>query len=176
MDRRLRDLVADGLEYLGEIELGGLVSVGDPATFLGDSPDRVQIRVRPGKWFVLGRAWEENPDLLEEVLVVHEAALGQFYDLYDAAIPGGEADVLSGRVVALDGAIAGDAGVLKDAFEPEELPWIRDRGWVVFAVPGGPARVIRPVSDPVELLAVAMGPTRPQSAPSNPDTFDGGAP
>ena len=172
MDRALRELVADGLEDLGEIELGGQVSIGDPVTFLGPAPSREQARVRPGTWRVFGRPWEADPTLLGELILVHATAIGAFYDLYDALEHGGEMQVDSGRIAVLDAAIAGDDGVLRSLYEPEELPWILDRGLVAEAVPGGPAVLLRPGSEPATLIAVALGPKPAFLAPSLPDVVD----
>lgn len=172
MDRALRELVADGLEDLGEIELGGLISIGDPVTFLGPAPAREQARVRPGAWRVLGRPWEDDPTLLGEIILVHAAAIGAFYDLYDALQVGGEVGVDSGRLGVLDGAVAGDEAVLRSLYEPEELPWILDRGLVAEAVPGGPAVILRPAAEPAALIAIALGPKPAFSIPSLPDVVD----
>ena len=172
MDRALRELLADGLEDLGEIELGGLISVGDPVTFLGPAPSREQARVRPGTWRVLGRPWEEDPTLLGELILVHTTAIGGFYDLYDVLQVGGDVAVDSGRVAVLDQALAGDEAVLRSLYEPEELPWILDRGLVAEAIPGGPAVLLRPAAEPATLIAIALGPKPAYSIPSLPDVVD----
>lgn len=172
MERALRELVADGLEDLGEIELGGVIAVGDPVTFLGPAPAREQARVRPGTWRVLGRPWEDAPELLGELILVHADAIRSFYDLYDALQAGDGVPVDSGRVAALDAKLAGDDVVLKSLYEPEELPWILDRGLVAAAVPGGPAVLLRPASEPAALLSIALGPKPAHSAPSLPDVVD----
>lgn len=170
---RLDELADDGFEQLGSVTLGSLVAVGDPVTFLGPLPARVMVRVKPGVWWVLGVPDPDDRDRLTEIVCVHGSALDDFYTLYDAAAPDGEVGEGSGRVVLLDAALATDAALLQSVYEPDELPWILDQGWVAEEVPGGGVRVLRPAGEPAVLLSLGFGPPPRVRAGASWDSFDG---
>lgn len=161
--QQLRALAEDGLELLGEIDLGGRVAVGDPGRFA--SPEGVvAVAVVPGRWMLLGRAWDHDPDELAELVLVHSSALADFYALYDGLVSAGAAALVGGRVAVLDSALAGDPDVLKSLYEPDELPWVLAAGVVAGEGPGGPARVFRSGEEPAIMLMVALGPEPLQRA------------
>jgi hypothetical protein len=162
--RELRALAEDGLELLGEIDLGSSVGIGDPG-LLGVEGGAVRAAVQPGSWLVLGRAWELDRDELSEVVAVHRSAIGAFYAHYDALVPLGESALLRGRVAFLDAGAARDPDLLVSLLEPDELPWILAAGFVAGEGPGGPARVLVD-ADPAAMVLVALGRPPAERAPA----------
>lgn len=161
----LRKLADDGLELLGDLELGSRIVVGDPGRFA--SPDgAIRLAIAHGRWALLGRAWERDPDVLSELVLVHEAAAGNFYAHYDDLVPGGEADLPGGRVAVLDASIAADLDVVASLYEPDELPWVLAAGVVAGEGPGGPARIFRSSADPIGMIMIALGAPPLQRAPA----------
>jgi hypothetical protein len=166
----MRQLAEDGLEPLGTIELGTTLAVGDPTTLPGTvgTGDWYGTGVRPGTWHVLGRPYAQDPDLLGEIVLVHEAGLRSFYDLYDDATEAAALLLPTGRVGVLDGTLRADLELLKSLVEPEELPWVLDRGLVARGVAQHPACVVHPRGD---VLLVAIGLDRAPSARATTQPF-----
>lgn len=165
-----RQLAEDGLEPLGTIELGTTLAVGDPAALPSTvgTGDWYGTGVRPGTWHVFGRAHWADPDLLRELVLVHPDGLRAFYDLYDDAVEAGALLLPSGRVAVLDGALRTDLALLKSLVEPEELPWVLDRGLVARGIAQHPAYVFHPRG---EVLLVAIGLDRAPSSRATTQPF-----
>lgn len=162
MDRVLKELNADGLEILGRVRLGSTAVVGDPLVLLQPPGTGAWhgLPIKPGAWHLLGRPWEDDDALLDELVAVHEDALSLFWDLYDDAEAAAGFPLGSGRVALLDGEARTDADLLRELMEPdlEALPWVHDRGLVAAAIPGGAARVYQGRGPEVLLLSVALSP------------------
>lgn len=157
----LRELRADGLELLGEITLGGAVVVGDPS-LLGQMPAHGAYHaaaVRKGRWLVLGRPDDADPDALVEVVLVQEDELARFWDAYDDAMLVAEIPVNTGRVLAVDGMRKDARELRQQAYEPDEdgLPWVLEAGVVLGAETGEPVRVYQPATDKLPLVALNFG-------------------
>jgi len=159
--RALRRLEADGLEALGAIELGGAARIGDPTRIGPDAPDAdaAALSVRRGRWVLLGRADEDDPDLLVEVVFVHEAVLASFWAAYDEAHPRSTVQAPTGRLLVVDRGLERDAELLRSAYEPDDdgLPWLHDRAAVLAADAQHPVRVFAAPGDGIELFAVNFG-------------------
>lgn len=159
--RVLRDLAADGLEHLGEVRLGAAVVVGDP-TVLGRTPADgayYAASIEPGRWLLLGRADEDDPDAIGELVAVHEGALAGFWEAYDAAAETAEVPAASGRVALLSALRKDDVELRMSLLEPDPdaLPWVLDDGAVFAADPGHPARVFAGAETPLRLVSVTFG-------------------
>ena len=168
--RTLRRLREDGLEDLGTIELSTTVVIGDPSALV-TTPGSGQwfgAGVRPGTWRLLGRPWWKDEDLLEELVLVHESALDGFYALYDEAVPLATVPLPRHRLVVLDGPLRTDTDALRAMVEPEELPWVADRGCVVAGIEEFPGQIIGPRAP--ETLLISIGLSRPpaQQVPAEP--------
>ncbi len=163
--QELRKLAEDGLETLGDLDLGTRVVVGDPGRFASET-GVVRLAVAPGRWTLLGRAWERDPDELSELVLVHDSAVSDFYALYDGLVSAGEADLPGGRVAVLDARMAGDLDLVKSLYEPDELPWVLASGAVAGEGPGGPARVYRSATEPIGMILIALGPPPLQRPPA----------
>lgn len=152
----MRQLAEDGLETLGTIELGTTLAMGDPTTLRGavGTGDWYGVGVRPGTWHVFGRPYAADPDLLGEIVLVHDEGLRSFYDLYDDASEAAAFLLPTGRIGILDGALRTDLEVLGSLVEPEELPWVLDRGLVARGIAQHPASVFHPQGD---VLLVSIG-------------------
>lgn len=159
--RALRRLEADGLELLGEIELRGAARIGDPTRISPRAPESeaLELKLRRGRWLLLGRPDEEDADRLNEIVFVHEEILGAFWQAYDEAGLRDEISVPAGRVVVLDSGLATDTALLEAAFEPDEegLPWLHDRAAVLAADASHPVRLFASAEEPVELFALNFG-------------------
>jgi hypothetical protein len=152
----LRQLAEDGLETLGTIELGTTIAMGDPTSLPGTvgTGDWYGVGVRPGTWHVFGRPYDRDPDLLGEIVLVHADGVRAFYDLYDEAAEAAAFLLPTGRLGVLDGLLRTDLEVLKSLVEPDELPWVLDRGLVARGIAQHPAYVYHPRGD---VLLVAIG-------------------
>ncbi|MEQ1507866.1 MAG: hypothetical protein ABMB14_36900 [Myxococcota bacterium] len=157
----LRQLVEDGLESLGTIELGGTLVVGDPTTLAGPSATGgwAGIAVRPGTWHVLARPWFRDRDLLDEVVLAHASAIPSFYEQYDDAQPVAALLLPIGRVCVLDGVLRTDLDVIRQLAEPdrEALPFVLDRALVLSGIEQNPAHVIAPRSSEALLVVIGLG-------------------
>ncbi len=150
--------------------------VGDPAELL-TPPGAGRwhgTAVRPGRWHALGRPADPavpgshgSGDELVEVVLVHDDALGAFWDLYDDASPAAAFLLPTRRVLVVDGASRTDAELLKSAAEPEELPWMLDHGLVVSGVAQHPAHVWQPKGTEVSLVAIALDRAPSHQAPAD---------
>ena len=156
--RTLRNLAEDGLESLGTIALGTTIVAGDPASLVTPvgRGEWYGAAVRPGTWHLFGRPWSRDRDLLEELILVHEAGIPSFYDLYDEAQEAAALMLPRGRLVVLDGGLRTNAEILKSVLEVEELPWVLDRGVVVSSLGELPAQVIAPRTSEVMLLSFGL--------------------
>lgn len=163
----LRALAEDGLELLGEIELGARGVIGDPRCF-GLEEGAVRVPLLPGRWLVFGRAWEADPDELAEFVAVHASAVADFYARYDALVPVADARLPGGRLALLDQAVAADPAVVASLYEPDELPWVLAAGFVAGEGPGEPARVFVD-ADPAAMVMVALG-EAPRERVGSPET------
>jgi hypothetical protein len=157
----LRQLVADGFEDLGTVALGGTLVAGDPTLLPGalGAGGWWGAAIRPGTWQLLGRAWAPDPDLLEEVVLVHSELLERFYDLYDAAEHQAEVVLPTGRVALLAGVLRTDADTLQAmaTAEADGLPWLVDQGCVVGGISQNPAQIAAPRGASAELAMVTVG-------------------
>ncbi len=156
----MEQLAEDGLQFIGAVECGNSLVVGDPAR-IGTASFRTTIE--PGEWRLFLRMDEK--DLPAELVACHVSILPEFYDRYDTAGVVCEFLVDSGRLALLDGPLADDVGVLREMFEPDDLPWVLDRA--VVAEARSPARVYVDGGAPLRMLSVAFGPAPviAQSAP-----------
>src|SRR5690606_33217036 len=102
------------------IELGGAIRLGDPTRWASGDADVCALGVRRGRWILLGRADEDDPDLLVEVVFAHEEILGAFWAAYDEAAPRAAVGAPTGRVLIADGSVARDASLLESAYEPDD--------------------------------------------------------
>lgn len=172
-------LRAEGLEHLGDVHLSSTLVCGDPRVLpLTPGPAWLGLATAPGTHVVFGRVWQDDPDLLEELVVVSASVfeggrVDRFWDLYDDARDAGTCMLPSGRVAVLDGALRTDEATLKSLVEPEELPWVMERGFVAAAIRGGPARMFVGGGSTALLLSVALGPAPREMASSVPLTSEG---
>jgi len=153
-------LVQDGLEYIGEFLCGKSLVVGDPAR-IGTASFRTDID--PGTWWLFLRMDER--DQPQELVACRSNLGSEFYEQYDSASVQSEFLVDSGRLAILDAALSTDVGLLREMFEPDDLPWVLDRAAVCEG--RSPARVYVGDERPIRLLSVAFGPAPviAQSAP-----------
>ncbi len=172
--RALERLRGEGFEHLGDVRLSSTVVCGDPR-LLPTAPgvQWIGLATEPGPHVVLARAWKRDPDLLDEIVLVARAVVeddrvDRFWDLYDEARDAGSCPLPSGRIAILDGSLRADEAILRSLVEPEELPWVLDRGLVAAAIKGGPAHVFVGPGSPAVLVSVALGPAPPQMAQSAP--------
>lgn len=175
----VRQLAEDGLEGLGTLHLPAAVAIGDPAAFGAPSGSGrwFGATVMAGPWWMFGRASEADPDVLEEVVLVHETALPSFYTVYDEIVTVATIPVERGRVAVLAGGLHKDAAVLRGLVEPDALPWVyEDRGVVVEALGEWPVTIAASRGSPLVLIAVGLGrppdhlvPTQPFSAEDGDD-------
>lgn len=161
-ERRIRELADDGLEHLGTIELGAALVVGDPVR-IGQTPADGAYHAGacvPGRWVLLGRAAEGDPDTLSEVVACHEDALASFWEHYDDADLVAALPVDTARVMVIEAVRKDDAPLRQEACEidSEGLPWILDRAAVLAAEPGQPVRVFQPPGERITLLSITFGP------------------
>lgn len=176
MRRMLRHLEEDGLEHLGTIRLGTTLVLGDPEQ-LPLPPGTGSWHgsaVQPGAWVLLGRAWPDDPDLLEELVLVREEDLDRFYELYDEAADTAAYLLPTARVAILDGALRADPAVLREVGEAdaEALPWVLDRGCVAAGIAQNPARVFQPPGSAAVLVSVTLGPSPGAHATTHTFTMD----
>jgi hypothetical protein len=175
-------LRAEGLEHLGDLKLSSTVVIGDPKLLAqAPGPQWIGLGTVPGGHVVLGRAWTGDADLLEEIVLVSKAVLAEdradrFWDLYDEARDAGTVPLASGRVAVLDGALRTESATLRSLVEPDELPWVLDRGVVAEAIRFGPARVFVGGGSVAELVSVALGPAPREMARSSPAVQSDGFP
>lgn len=164
----LRQLVADGLEDLGTVELGGTIVAGDPRELVGalGGGGWWGAAVRPGAWRVLGRPWRQDPDQLEEVVLIHDQLVERFYDLYDAAEHQAALLLPTARLVVVAGARRTDAELLEAAAtaDLEGLPWLVEQGLVLAGIAQNPAQIAAPRGASAELTLVSIGLTRAPDA------------
>jgi hypothetical protein len=174
--RTLRHLQEDGLEPLGTIQLGTTIVAGDPSALVAPvgSGSWYGAAIRPGTWHLFGRPWVRDPDLLEELILVHESGIPSFYDLYDEAQQSATLDLPYRRLVVLDGGLRTDADLLKSVVEVdvEALPWVLDRGVAIGGLEEFPAQVIVPRTSEVRLLSFGLG-NAPRVLPEEGMTRDG---
>jgi hypothetical protein len=161
---KLRQLVADGYEDLGTVALGGTIVGGDPSLLAGalGTGGWWGAAVRPGRWQLLGKPWARDPDLLEEVVLVHDELVDRFYDLYDMAEHQAALLLPTARIAVLAGALRTDADTLQSAAtaEAEGLPWLLDQGCVIGGIGQNPAQIAAPRGASAELVMVSVGLTR----------------
>jgi hypothetical protein len=158
-----QELLRDGLEDLGAVSFGGTLVAGDPSGLLA-APGAGEwhgVAVKPGRWRLFGRPTGDG-EALVEVVLVHEEAVGTFWDLYDDAAPVAALLLPTARVLVVDGARRTDADLLRSAAEPDDLPWILDDGLVIGGLAQHPAQVWVPKTPVVSLVAVAL-----EAAPSH---------
>ena len=129
-------IAAEGFEHMGSFETAGSLAIGDPS-FLGsehhDQELATVLVVRPGTWEVFVRAVDGAPDLIAEIVAMHRDQLGAFFDAYDEATSTVAVEVRADRLALLDGALHDDVVLRTAMFEPDELPWLVDRGCVTSA-------------------------------------------
>lgn len=159
--RALRQLREDGFELLGELELGGAVVVGDPSR-IGQTPANGAYHAAAserGRWLLLGRPDEEDPDTLIEVVLAHESVVTQFWAVYDEAGLAAEFPAPTGRLLVVEATRKDSASLRQSAYEPDEegLPWLLDHAVVLAADAAHPVRVFQPAGDKVSLLALNFG-------------------
>jgi hypothetical protein len=173
--RILRQLAEDGLEQLGTLTLPSTVAIGDPGAFVGPVGGGRWFGggVLAGTWWMFGRPWSEDADYLEEVVLVHEAALPSFYAAYDELGPVATLPLEHARLAILAGGLHKDVKVLKSLAEPEELPWVLDEGGLVVAGIGEfPAQVAATRGSPIAMFSVGLSRPPEQSVPTAPFTAD----
>jgi hypothetical protein len=174
--KALRALAADGFELLGEVTLGGTVVVGDPTRFLAAPEAGAWFGgpVLAGRWFVVGRPFEADPDRFDELVLVHELGVERFWALYDAAIEVATCPVDHGQVLVVDGGARLDHGLLREVAEvdTDALPWVLDRGVLVASVGHHPAVVRVPRAREILLVSVGLGPVPDHVVPVDPFAMD----
>ncbi|MEQ1568326.1 MAG: hypothetical protein ABMA64_21990 [Myxococcota bacterium] len=174
--RILRQLADDGLEDLGVIELGGTVVLGCPSLLLAPAGagQWYGSGVRAGRWHLLGRPWSVDRDLLEEVILAHESALGNFYTAYDEATRAASLALPRHRLVIVDGTARTDTATLRSMVEvdDEALPWVTDRGAVFAGIGEHGVQVIAARTRETLLIAASFGPPPPEIPAADPFTHD----
>lgn len=159
--RALRQLEADGFELLGEIELGGAVVIGDPSR-IGQTPANGAYHAaasQRGRWLLLGRPEEDDPDVLAEVVLAHETIVGQFWSVYDEASLVAEFPAPTGRLLVAEATRKDSATLRQSAYEPDDegLPWLHERAAVLGADAAHPVRIFQPAGEKVALFAINFG-------------------
>ncbi len=176
MSRALRHLVDDGFEHLGTVRIGTTLVVGDPGQLPlpPGSGAWHGAAVTPGAWELLGRPYEDDPDQLDELVLVHQDEIGRFYELYDEAGDVAAYLLPTARVAVLDGALRADPNLLREAAEADTdaLPWVLDRGFVAAGVAQNPVRVYQPPGSSVALVSLALGPAPGVHATTHGFTMD----
>jgi len=176
MQRALQDLHEDGLEHLGTLTLGTTLVVGDPSQLLGapGSGAWCGVAVQPGAWVLLGRPFAGDPDLLEELVLVHPTVISAFYDQYDQAVPSASAQLPAGRVALLDGALRTDATLLAElgAVDADALPWVLERGCVAAAIGANPVSVYQTAGGAAQLVGISLGAHQQQAGATSPFAVD----
>lgn len=159
--KALSELEADGFELLGEIEIGGAVVIGDPSR-IGQTPADGAYHAAAsmrGRWLLLGRAEENDPDALAEVVLAHETVVQQFWSAYDEAGLVAEFPAPTGRLLVTEASRKDNPSLRQSAYEPDDegLPWLLERAVVLAADAAHPIRVYQVAGDKVSLFAINFG-------------------